>query len=163
MVDGFDHHRHALWLEHPVNGLGDLRGHGFLRLEAAGEHLDHAGELAEAHDTSTRDVGDVHLAEEGQQVVLAQAVHLDVLYQHHVAVALGEERIPHGLRAGERVARLVAQLERSMRVYQSNRPVNDGSKVKGYVYDRRLEGDAPHVRVMTAEGERRRVARAAPR
>lgn len=26
---------------------------------------------------------------------------------------------------------LVAQLERSMRVYQSNRPVNDGSKVKG--------------------------------
>jgi serine/threonine protein phosphatase PrpC len=26
---------------------------------------------------------------------------------------------------------LVAQLERSMRVYQSTRPVNDGSKVKG--------------------------------
>jgi hypothetical protein len=41
------------------------------------------------------DVGDVHLAEEREQMVLAQRVHLDVLDEHHVVVALLEERVAH--------------------------------------------------------------------
>ena len=38
-------------------------------------------------------VGDVALAEERQQVVLAQAVEVDVLHDHHLAVIDGEQRV----------------------------------------------------------------------
>ena len=49
--------------------------------------------LAEADDLCARDVGDVALAEERQQVVLAQAVEIDVLDDHHLAVVDGEQRV----------------------------------------------------------------------
>ena len=51
------------------------------------------GNLAEADDLGARDVGDVALAEERQQVVLAQAVEVDVLDDHHLAVIDGEQRV----------------------------------------------------------------------
>ena len=40
-----------------------------------------------------RDVGDVALAEERQQVVLAQAVEVDVLDDHHLVIIDGEQRV----------------------------------------------------------------------
>ena len=39
-----------------------------------------------------RDVGDVHLAEKRQHVVLAQAEQFDVFDDHHLVVIHGEER-----------------------------------------------------------------------
>ena len=43
--------------------------------------------------TFLRNVRDVTFAEERQQVVLAQAVEVDVLDDHHLAVIDGEQRV----------------------------------------------------------------------
>src|SRR6185503_350690 len=52
-----------------------------------------AGELRQPQDLPIRDVRDVRLAEERQQVVLAERVEVDVPHQHHlVVVVLGEDR-----------------------------------------------------------------------
>ena len=57
-------------------------------------------------------VGDVALAEERQQVVLAQAVEIDVLHDHHLAVVDGEQCVVedfvdvHAVAAREELERL---------------------------------------------------------
>ena len=53
-----------------------------------------------------RDVGDVAPAEERQQVVLAQAVEVDVLDDHHLVIIDGEQRVvEHGIDVGRVAAR----------------------------------------------------------
>jgi hypothetical protein len=49
--------------------------------------FDEARYFAQADDFAVGNVGDVHLAEEGQQVVLAEAEHFDVLDDDHLVVA----------------------------------------------------------------------------
>ena len=62
------------------------------------EHVHEPRNLAQADHARAGDVGDVALAEERQQVVLAQAVEVDVLHDHHLAVVDGEQRIvEHGV------------------------------------------------------------------
>ena len=57
-----------------------------LHLQPPREDVDQPRDLAEADHLLLRDVGDVALAEERQQVVLAEAVEVDVLDDHHLAV-----------------------------------------------------------------------------
>src|SRR4029077_4183558 len=61
-------------------------------LQAARKEFDEARNFAEADDASVGDVGDVHFAEERQQMVLAETEHLDVFDDDHFVVAHGEER-----------------------------------------------------------------------
>ena len=68
-----------LRLEHLLDRLGDLHGEALLHLEPAREHLDEPRDLREPDDAAVRDVGDVDAPEERQQVVLAEAVEVDVL------------------------------------------------------------------------------------
>jgi hypothetical protein len=82
----------------------DLVGEPLLHLEPAREHVDDARDLRQADDASARDVCDVHLAEERQQVMLAHRVHLDVLHDHHVAVVLLEDAVADRVLDGHGVA-----------------------------------------------------------
>ena len=59
--------------------FADVVGHAFLHLEASREGVDDACEFAQADDAACGDVADGHLAEEGQDVVFAQGVELNVL------------------------------------------------------------------------------------
>ena len=68
-------------------------GEALLHLQAAGEDIDHAGNLGEADDLAIGDIGDVGLAEEGQQMVLAHGEELDVLDDDHLVVVDVEERV----------------------------------------------------------------------
>ena len=77
---------------HLLNRFGDLPGEVFLDLQATGEHVDDARDLRQAEHFAGGDVGDVGLADEGQQVVLAQRIQLDVLDDHHLVVVGGEQR-----------------------------------------------------------------------
>ena len=70
-----------------------MDGKALLHLQPAREDLDQSCRLAEADDAPLRDVGDVHLAEEWQDVVLAQAEHLDIFDNDHLVVIDGEEGI----------------------------------------------------------------------
>ena len=61
-----------------LKGGGDLAGKPLLNLQAARVHVHEPGHFAESDDFLVRNVGDVAFAEERQQVVLAQAIELDV-------------------------------------------------------------------------------------
>ena len=71
-VHGLDDHADAARLDRLLDGLRDLDGEALLDLEAARVDVDEARDLGEADDLAVRQVGDVGLAEEGQQVVLAE-------------------------------------------------------------------------------------------
>ena len=88
----FADHRDAGRVDGVANGLGDLVRHPLLDLQPPREHVDQARDLAEAHHAAVGDVGDVALAEERQQVVLAQTVVVDVAHDHHLVVIHGEQR-----------------------------------------------------------------------
>jgi hypothetical protein len=70
-------------------GVGYLGGQPLLHLRAPGVHLDKPGELGEAGDTPFygRNVAHMRHSVERNQVMLAGAVHLDVLDQHHLVVS----------------------------------------------------------------------------
>src|SRR5262249_982080 len=91
---GLDDHADALREERIVERLGDLSRQPLLDLEAAAEHLDEARQLREAKDLPVRNVRDVRLAEEGQEMMLAQRVEVDVLDQHHLVVVVFRENRP---------------------------------------------------------------------
>src|SRR5216684_3709696 len=73
-------HRRAMLLLHTAH------------LQAAGKHVDHAGDLAEPQNTLVREIGDVGLAEKRQQVVFAEAEEFDVLHDDHLVVGHAERR-----------------------------------------------------------------------
>src|SRR5205814_1679113 len=75
-----------------------LVGEPLLHLEPAGKHLDHAWDLGETDQAAVRQVGDVRPTEEGQQVVLAQRVDLDVAHAHQVLVPLAVQGITDHVR-----------------------------------------------------------------
>ena len=70
----------------------DLVGQALLQLQPPREDVDEARDLAEADHLAVRDVGDVALAEERQQVMLAHAVEVDVAHDHHLAIIDVEQR-----------------------------------------------------------------------
>src|SRR5205085_8433035 len=88
---------YALWFEDVVDRVGDLRGQTLLYLQTAGEHLDHTRQLAQADDFLARQVGDVGASEERQQVVLTQAVELDIAHHDHLVVLGLEQRTADNL------------------------------------------------------------------
>ena len=84
---GLDHHGDAARLQRLVDCGDDVAGQPLLRLQAAGEDLDDAGELRQADDLVVgRVVGDVRLADERHHVVLAVGVERDVADEDHVVV-----------------------------------------------------------------------------
>ena len=86
--------------------VGDLVRQPLLDLQPAREHFDQPRNLAQADHLAVRDVRDVALAEERQQVVLAQAVEVDVLDDHHLVIIDGEQRVvEHRIDVGRVAAR----------------------------------------------------------
>ncbi len=69
-----------------LDRLGNLSRHPLLELQPAREHVDEPGNLAESDDSAVGDVRDVTLAEERQQMVLAQTVVVDVAHDYHFTV-----------------------------------------------------------------------------
>ncbi len=87
----FDHHRDAGGVGHLLDRLGDFPGEIFLDLQAPGEHVDNPGDLRQPQHLAGWNVGDMGLADEGQQMMFAQRVQLDVLDDHHLVVIRGEQ------------------------------------------------------------------------
>jgi hypothetical protein len=63
-----------------------------LQLQAAGKDVDEPRDLAQPNHAPIRNIGDVTLAEERQQVVLAQAVEVDVPDDDHLVIIDAEQR-----------------------------------------------------------------------
>jgi hypothetical protein len=75
------------------NRVGDLIGEPLLHLQAPAEDIDQARDLAEANHLRARNIRDMAPAEERQEMVLAEAVEVDVLDDHHFAVINREKRV----------------------------------------------------------------------
>ena len=107
-----DNHHDAERIERLLDALLDLQGHALLHLEAVGEDVHHAGNLAQPRDVAVGDVGDVRFAVEGQHMVLAEGEEIDVLHDDHLVVVFaefgGEQHFVgvHGIAGGEGQHRL---------------------------------------------------------
>src|SRR5208282_6218417 len=86
--DHADSHGLKLFHEH----LGYLVRHAFLHLEPTCEDLDDLRDFRKSDDFSIRNISDARLAEEREQMVLAEAVNCNVFDEDHLAVFHIEER-----------------------------------------------------------------------
>ena len=89
-VLSLDHHDSAKGIEGLLEAIANLLGQVLLHLQTVGEDVHHARYLAESYDVAIGNIGHVHLAEEGQNVVFAKGIELDVLDHHHLVVILME-------------------------------------------------------------------------
>src|SRR5579884_998460 len=92
-VPRLHHHRHPVGPNHLLQGLRDLARHALLELQPMGVQADQARDLAQPHHPAAGKVGHVRRPEEGQEVVLAEGVELDVPDGHDLVVVLLEERV----------------------------------------------------------------------
>src|SRR5258708_6443565 len=88
----FDDYADALRFDYLLDSFRDLGGEALLDLQTPREKLDQARNLTEADHLAVWNVCHVHLAEEWQHVVLAQAEHFDVFDDDHLVVGDAEER-----------------------------------------------------------------------
>ena len=84
-LDDGDHPAGVQALHH---GIGHLGREPLLHLWTAGVDVDQPGDLAQPGDpaVSGGDVGHVCHTDEGQQMVFAERVHLDVAHEHHLVM-----------------------------------------------------------------------------
>src|SRR5271157_1360738 len=84
-----DDHGNTLGLQHLVESIGNLRGHLLLDLQALGVDVDEPCEFRDADDPFVRQVGDMHLADDRSDVVLAMRLEADVLQHDDLVVSIG--------------------------------------------------------------------------
>ncbi len=89
-VARFQHDADPPGLEVGHDQIGQIFRHAFLDLGPIGQRLDSPGEFAQTQDPPVGEIGDVGLADEGKQVMLAARREFDVLDDHHVVVDLRE-------------------------------------------------------------------------
>ncbi len=85
-VHGFDDDGNALWVEQVAQEVGYLARHALLDLQAAGVHVDDAGNFGEAEHPAVWNVGNVSAPNEGQHVMFAKAIEFDIAYDDHFIV-----------------------------------------------------------------------------
>src|SRR5216117_3099145 len=154
-----DDHTHTTRLQHLHQGIGHLVGEALLHLQPAGKHLDHAGNLRQAHEPAVRQVRHVRLAEERQQVMLAQRVDLDVAHADEILVPLPIQRVTDDVGDGHVVATR-EPLERRLHPGRSlAQALADGifTELHEHLAHQRLECQAPFPG--GHRGERRGVLR----
>ena len=95
----FDYHRHAERMQRILDAVPDLLGKALLHLQPSGIRFHNPCDFAQPGDSAGRDIRDVALAYERQQVVLAGGVKVDVLNEDHLAVFFVENRLLHYLLA----------------------------------------------------------------
>ena len=89
-VPRLDHDADAVGIDRVLNGICDLFSQSFLYLEPPRVHVYEPCQLADAEDLAPRDVADMAAAEEGEHMVLAEAVDLNVPHDDHACGFLGE-------------------------------------------------------------------------
>jgi hypothetical protein len=72
--------------------VGDLPGEVFLNLQAPGEHVHQPRDLRQAQHLAGGNISHMGLADEGQQVMFAQRVQLDVGDDDHLIVVGAKQR-----------------------------------------------------------------------
>lgn len=78
--------------------IADLLREALLGLESPCKHIDDTRDFAQAENFLSRNVSDMHFADEGEEVMLAETEALDVLHDHHpVGIRREERSVDNGL------------------------------------------------------------------
>ena len=88
VVRRLDHDPDAARLQDRLDGIGDLGGQLLLNLQAPGEHIDHASELADPNHAVVRQIADVGTADDRRHMVLTMRPEIDVAENDHLVVAV---------------------------------------------------------------------------
>src|SRR5262245_29322963 len=88
----FDDHAHPMRIELRLQGFGDLYSQSFLDLKSAREDIHDARNFAQSHHFLVGQIADVNFSVERQQMMLAHAEEIDVLYDNHLIVFNWEKR-----------------------------------------------------------------------
>ncbi len=83
-VSRLRHYHRPFWVEDLHQRIGNLRGHFFLYLEAAGVDFYESSELGDADYFFIGDVADAHFAEKWEHMVFAHRIKFDVFEHHHL-------------------------------------------------------------------------------
>ena len=89
-VLGLDDNHYPQWFEGCLYALAYLLRHALLNLEAVREAVHHAGYFAQACHLSVGDVRHMHLTIEGEHVMFAKGIEIDVTHDDHLPVVLVE-------------------------------------------------------------------------
>ena len=74
---GLNHDGNALWLQHLIDGVGDLRRHARLDLQSPRIGFHDARELGNSDDASVGHIGDPDAADDRRNMMLAMAFERD--------------------------------------------------------------------------------------
>ena len=94
-------------LQNPLNTFNDLRGHGFLSLQASGKNLHHARQFGDPHNLAVGNISQMRMAQDGDHVMLTMALNRYVAQQDHIVVAghflesAAKDRVGVGFISGE--------------------------------------------------------------
>ena len=83
---GFYHDQYAFRVNKGHESVGDLAGQFLLDLKPSCEYFYSPGEFTESYDFPVRNIGDVNLAIEGQQMMFTGRIECDILFHYHLAV-----------------------------------------------------------------------------
>src|SRR3546814_6858474 len=86
-VGGVDDHRDAMRAEMFPDAVRHLGGEPLLHLQAAGKAVQHARQLGYADHPVARKIGDMRLADDRRQVMLAVRLAGNVLQKHDLVIA----------------------------------------------------------------------------
>ena len=87
VVRRLDNDADALRFQDVINGVGNLRRHLFLNLQAAGIDVDNARQLADADHAAVWNVGHPNLADDRRHVMLAMALETNATQYDHLVIA----------------------------------------------------------------------------
>ena len=96
-VPGFNHHRYATRLQGGFQCFQDLLSQSLLCLEPAREKVDDAGNFAEADHLFPRQVPNVYLPEEREEVMFAEGIELNIFEEDEFLCLRRKEGVSHSL------------------------------------------------------------------
>ena len=94
-----DYHGNSKRLEGVLDTVTDLSSESFLHLEATGECLDYACDLAQASNRAVRDICNMSLADERHDMMFTCGIQFNVLHKDHLLIFLLEHGAAKYLRA----------------------------------------------------------------
>src|SRR5262249_4403892 len=89
----FDDDGHAKRIELLHDGICDLVRKPFLNLKSSCVDVYQTGEFGNTNDLVMRDIGDVGFTEEGQQVMFAKGIKINIPLNDHLFVVFGEKGV----------------------------------------------------------------------
>jgi len=134
---GINYYGDTTRLQHPLNHIGDLLRHGFLRLQPLGEYIEQPRNFADTDDIFIGQIGDMRPANDRHHVMLAMRFKRHVFQQHDFIIALhilkrfGKNRVHiliiPGVKLAVGIDHALRRIAQTLALWVIPRPANQGA------------------------------------